>query len=288
MIGLYELTKTFGDTRVLNGLSFEVRTGEAVALWGPNGTGKTTALKCLLGLYAFQGRAVIAGTDVARQGKTARAAVGYVPQELAFYDMSALETVRFYGGLKKVSRERAAEVLETVGLTEHGAKLVAQLSGGMKQRLALAIALLADPPALLLDEPTSNLDAAGREAFIRLLVAQKAAGKTILFSSHRLEELEALADRVLVLQDGCLAFECGPHEVAARLGLTMHLKLHLPLEQHAQALAVLASDGYAASPNGRGIWVVVAPTAKAAPIRTLEQAGIGVTDFEVAPAVVEG
>lgn len=288
MIGLYDLVKTFGDTRVLDGLSFEIQAGEAVALWGPNGAGKTTALKCLLGLYTFQGRAVIAGVDVARQGRAARAAVGYVPQELAFYDMSALETVHFYAGLKKVSGERAAEVLETVGLTGHRSKLVAQLSGGMKQRLALAIALLSDPPVLLLDEPTSNLDAGGREAFLHLLLAQKAAGKTILFSSHRLEELEALADRVIVLQAGRLLFECGPHEVAPRLGLTTRLKLHLPYEQHARALALLEADGYAAAPNGRGIWVVVAPTAKVAPIRTLEQAGIPVADFEVVPSVVEG
>lgn len=288
MIVAHDLSKTFNGTRALDGLSFEVHRGEAVALWGPNGAGKTTALKCLLGLYTFEGRATIAGRDVVRQGKAARAAVGYVPQELAFYDMSALESLRFYAGLKKVAAERADEVLGTVGLTEHSAKLVAQLSGGMKQRLALAVALLADPPVLLLDEPTSNLDAAGREAFLRLLIEQKAVGKTILFSSHRLEELETLADRVLVLQRGRLAFECGPHEVTARLGLTTHLKLRLPLEQHAEALAVLEADGYAASPNGRGIWVVVAPTAKAAPIRALERAGIQVSDFEVAPTVVEG
>lgn len=288
MIVAHDLSKTFNGTRALDGLSFEVHRGEAVALWGPNGAGKTTALKCLLGLYTFEGRATIAGRDVVRQGKAARAAVGYVPQELAFYDMSALESLRFYAGLKKVAAERADEVLGTVGLTEHSAKLVAQLSGGMKQRLALAVALLADPPVLLLDEPTSNLDAAGREAFLRLLIEQKAVGKTILFSSHRLEELETLADRVLVLQRGRLAFECGPHEVTARLGLTTHLKLRLPLEQHAEALAVLEADGYAASPNGRGIWVVVASTAKAAPIRALERAGIQVSDFEVAPTVVEG
>lgn len=282
MIALDNLTKSFGGAPVLAGLSFEVHTGEAVALWGPNGAGKTTALKCLLGLYSFEGRAVVAGHDVARQGKVVRSLIGYVPQELAFSDMTALETLRFFAGLKKARADRASEALATVGLEEHGSKLVAQLSGGMKQRLALAVALLNNPPILLLDEPTSNLDAAGREAFIRLLVEQKAAGKTILFSSHRLEELEALADRVLVLQGGRLAFECRPDEVAERLALTLRLKLRVPGEQRERALALLSADGYTATPNGHGIWVVVGPANKAAPIGMLARAGVPVVDFEIA------
>jgi ABC-type multidrug transport system ATPase subunit len=281
MIAVHHISKRFDGTPVLNRLSFQVQQGEAVALWGANGAGKTTILKCLLGLYRFEGHATLAGYDVARQGKQARAAVGYVPQELAFYEMTALETLRFYAGLKKVSPARAPAVLAQVGLTDHGHKLVAQLSGGMKQRLALAAALLADPPILLLDEPTSNLDAEGRENFIRLLVEQRAAGKTILFSSHRLEELEALAQRVLVLQSGSLAFEAPPHEITTRLGLTTRLKLHTATEQRQQALALLQADGYSATPNGRGIWVVVRPDAKAAPIHTLTQAGIQVSDFEI-------
>jgi ABC-type multidrug transport system ATPase subunit len=281
MIRVNDLVKRFGSTTVLKGLSFDVRAGEAVALWGTNGAGKTTALKCLLGLYRFEGQAVVAGHDVAREGKAARAALGYVPQELALYDLSTLETVQFYAELKRSPAQQVNDVLALVGLADQASKPAEKLSGGMKQRLALGCALLGDPPVLLLDEPTSNLDAAGREAFMHLLARLKESGKTILFSSHRLEELEAVADRVLIVQEGRLAFECAPQEVAERLGLTLRLKLHLPADQHPLALEALASEGYAASPNGRGIWVTVAPSAKAAPIRALEQAGIAVTDFDV-------
>lgn len=290
MIRVADLTKQYGAARVLDGLSFAVGAGEAVALWGENGAGKTTTLKCLLGLASFQGRATLAGFNVARQGKAARSRVGYVPQELAFYDMGTLETVEFYARLKKVPPERGRAVLGTVGLTGQEAKRVGQLSGGMKQRLALALALLTDPPVLLLDEPTSNLDAAGRDGFMRLLAEQKAAGKTLLFSSHRLEELEAIADRVLVLRAGRVAFECPPTEVAARLGLTMRLKVRLAddAQQRASALAVLEQAGYVAAPNGRGIWVTVVPSAKAAPLRALEQAGITVSDFDLATTRDEG
>lgn len=284
MIHVQKLVKRYGTTRVLDGLSFEVGAGEAVALWGENGAGKTTTLKCLLGLASFEGRATVAGFDAARAGKAARAQVGYVPQELAFYDLTTLETVQFYARLKKVAPQRVREVLGLVGLVGHDTKQVGQLSGGMKQRLALALALLPDPPILLLDEPTSNLDAAGREGFMRLLAEQRAAGKTLLFSSHRLEELEAIADRVLILRAGRVALACAPTEVAQRLGLTTRLKLHLTddARQRDLALALLAKEGYAVTPNGRGIWVTVAPTAKAAPLRALEQAGIPVSDFEVA------
>jgi len=283
MIKVTNLTKKFGDFTAVDNLSFEVAPGEAVALWGPNGAGKTTVIRCLLGLYSAQGELRVNGRDVRSEGKKVRSLVGYVPQELAFYDdLSARNTLRFYARLKGVPTQRVEDVLAEVGLSDHGDKLVAALSGGMKQRLALASALLANPPLLMLDEPTSNLDATARDDFMRLLLRQKAEGKTLLMTSHRLEEIEILATRVLVLEDGGLKMMCeSSSELADQLGMQIGLKLVIPQAMRDSALKLLQARGYHAANNGTGLRVSVSPSAKAAPIRTLLDADIEINDFEV-------
>ncbi|MEZ4710431.1 MAG: nitrous oxide reductase family maturation protein NosD [Caldilineaceae bacterium] len=195
-------------------LSFEVAPGQAVALWGVNGAGKTTVLKCLLGLLDYAGDLRLNGFDLRKQGRAARRCFGYVPQELAFHnDLSVAESCRFYARLKDVELSRIPAALAQVGLGGQERKAVGALSGGMKQRLALALALLADPPVLLLDEPTSNLDADTRVEFLELLQQLHIAGKTLLFTSHHLEEVAQLATRVLVLRDGKLAADGAPAAV---------------------------------------------------------------------------
>lgn len=282
MIEFTHLTKQFGKFTAVDDLTFDVPPQAALALWGPNGAGKTTAIKCLLGLLRHRGEIRVNGLDAARQGKAVRRLLGYVPQELAFYtDMSALDTALFYARLKDVQPRRAAEVLDQVGLAEHSDKPVGALSGGMKQRLALGLALLADPPILVLDEPTSNLDAAARDHFLHLLSEVKHAGKTVIFTSHRLEEIEALADRVLVMEQGRLMLACAPGELPQRLGLRTQVKLRLPEGQLDSALAVLLAGGYNVSRNGVGVLVDVLPGEKARPIHALHDAAIEVTDFEV-------
>ena len=213
MVHVRDLTKRFGSLVAVDRLSFEVMSGEAVALWGPNGAGKTTALRCLLGLLPFQGTIRVGGYDVAIQGREARQLIGFVPQELNFHDdLTVRETLHFYARLKKAPLERIDEALERINLTKHAHKPVKELSGGMKQRLALAVALLANPPLLVLDEPTANLDARARQELLALLGELKAAGKTLVFSSHRLSEVAKLADRVLVLEDGRLIASCPARE----------------------------------------------------------------------------
>ncbi len=283
MISITNLTKKFGKFTAVDKLSFDVAPGEAVALWGPNGAGKTTIIRSLLGLLSAEGTLWINGFDAQKEGKKARAVVGYVPQELAFYDdLSARDTLHFYAGLKGVPKSRIGAALAEVGLTEHGHKPVAALSGGMKQRLALAIALLADPPLLILDEPTSNLDTAARDEFMKLLLRQKAQGKTLLFTSHRLEEVELLATRVLVLEAGQLKLTCDvPAELAKRLGMTLTLKLILPPSMRDNALSLLQMRGFNAIRNGVGLRVAVSPSAKTAPLQTLLAENIEVTNFEI-------
>lgn len=283
MINVTNLTKKFGDFAAVDALSFDVAPGEAVALWGENGAGKTTVIRCLLGLYSAQGELNVNGFDTQKAGKKARAAIGYVPQELAFYDdLSARDTLRFFSRLKKVPTSRVDDVLAEVGLSEHSLKSVAALSGGMKQRLALAVALLANPPLLMLDEPTSNLDTRSRDTFVKLLLEQKKQGKTLLFTSHRLEEVELLATRVLVLERGKLKLVCNePARLATQLGMQLNLKLMIPEAMRANALTVLQTQGFSATVNGIGIRVAVSPAAKTAPLQALLAKDISVDNFEI-------
>lgn len=217
MIEVEHLTKRYGAARAVADLSFTVRAGTAVAMWGHNGAGKTTTLRCVLGLVPFEGTIRVGGCDVRGEPRAVRRLIGYVPQSLGYYDLSVAETVELFRALKKVGDpSRGERALELVGLSGEGGKRAGALSGGMRQRLALALALLADPPVLLLDEPTASLDARGRADLLRLLRGCKRAGKTLLFASHRPEEVRLLADRVLVLENGALAMECGPEEFARR------------------------------------------------------------------------
>lgn len=282
MILFDDVTKRFGRACAVAGLALHVPLQQATAFWGPNGAGKTTVLKCLLGLLRYEGRIMVNGYDAYREGRKARGLIGYVPQELAFYEeMSTLETAHFFARLKDVPPCSAMTVLTQVGLEEQVGKPVAALSGGMKQRLALALALLGDPPVLVLDEPTSNLDPASRRQFLHLLLTVKAAGKTILFTSHRLEEIEQIADQVIVMDQGVVKFTCPGRELAVRLGLRTTVKLHLPPALLDTALEVLQRGGFQARRNGVGVLVDVHPAEKAHPIHCLSRAQIAVTDFEM-------
>jgi nitrous oxidase accessory protein len=285
LIQVNKLTKRFKSITVVDQLSFEIEAGQAVALWGPNGAGKTTTLRCLIGLLPFDGQITVNETDVRRQGKMVRKQVGFVPQELAFHDdLTVEETVLFYARLKGVSApldEHIKPILARVELSNHEKKLVRELSGGLKQRLALAIALLAKPIILVLDEPTSNLDVHARDDFLDLLLELKKSGMTFIFSSHRLEEIAALADRVLLLEDGKIIADCHPDELSNQSGWNVTLRIHLQSKDLRPALDTLNQHGFIASPNGKGIRVKVTPGHKGYPIRVLSEAGILVEDFEI-------
>ncbi|GIV67580.1 ABC transporter ATP-binding protein [Caldilinea sp.] len=282
MIECIDLTKRYGKFIAVDHLTLQVTERSALALWGANGAGKTTVIKCLLGLLHFKGAIRVDGLDVRRQGRAVRQRIGYVPQELAFYkEMTAFEMAAFYARLKGAPSERIDPVLEQVGLSEHLAKPVGALSGGMKQRLALGLALLSDPPVLVMDEPTSNLDAAARSQLLQLLAQVKAAGKTILFTSHRIEEVEALADAVAVMECGRLQFTCDSASLARRVGLRTQVKFIVPGHEVERALEVLQGEGLAARRNGVGVIVDVSHGEKARPIHTLSRARIEVIDFEV-------
>jgi ABC-type multidrug transport system ATPase subunit len=224
----------------------------------------------------------VGGLRLPHQGKAIRQQIGYVPQEAIYYDMSVQSTLVFYARLKKVSPARVVPLLEKIGLMEHARKPVPALSGGLKQRLALAIALLSDPPLLLLDEPTANLDARSRREYLTLLKELRKEGKTLLFASHRLEEVETLADRVLVLEHGEVIEELPPSALRQRLMPEAELALWISNEQRGRALSLLKDAGLDGHLNGRGTVVVQLDSSqKLNAMEMLERHGVHVLDFDI-------
>jgi ABC-type multidrug transport system ATPase subunit len=282
MIEIKDLTKRYSGTTVLRDVTLSIDSGESVALWGPNGAGKTTIVLCLLGFLHFEGSVTVAGVDVAEHGKTTRSLIGYVPQQPGFYeDLTVAETLGFSSRLRGVSAARAEEVLAVVDLAEHRDKAVGALSGGLRQRLALAVALLPDPPLLLLDEPTSNLDAAARQATVELLEQLRGDERIMVVTSHHLEEVSMLVDRVVVLDNGEVIDECPPAELSERLGLRSWLHVLLDPDDVAATMETLIAAGYETQLNNRGVLIDVAPDDKAHAIAAITNAGIAIRDLEV-------
>lgn len=206
MILVEHLTKRYGKFTAVDDISFRVTAGEVFAFLGPNGSGKTTTMKSIVGLNVpTSGRVLVNGFDVREHPKAAKRLLSYLPQRVVFPEnLTAREIMCFYDRVRKLPKALAEEALAAANFNGFSGKPVSEFSGGMVQRLGLAVAALPDAPILLLDEPTANLDPVGVKRFREFVLEQKARGKTIIFSTHLLAEAEQLADRVGIFVNGKL------------------------------------------------------------------------------------
>lgn len=202
-IHVQNITKTYGDQKALNKVSFIIEKGEIVGFLGPNGAGKSTMMKILTAfLPASEGVAIVNGFEVNKDDISVKKSVGYLPEHNPLYlDMYVREYLLFNAGIYNISKPEVESIIEKTGLLPEANKKIGQLSKGYRQRVGLANALLHDPEVLILDEPTTGLDP-NQLIEIRQLIKNVGAQKTVLLSTHIMQEVEAICDRVIIINKG--------------------------------------------------------------------------------------
>ncbi|MCL6621002.1 MAG: ABC transporter ATP-binding protein [Syntrophobacterales bacterium] len=281
------LTKDFGRFRAVDGVSFAVSPGEIFGFLGPNGAGKSTTIRMLLGLLRPSGGSGrVAGYDLVREQSRIKAKVGYMSQRFSLYeDLTAEENLEFFGGVYGLSqgrlRQRLAEVLELVGLTDRRRDLTRTLALGLRQRLALASAMLHEPPLLFLDEPTSGVDPVSRRTFWDLIYRLAAQGVTVLVTTHYLDEAE-LCDRLVLISQGRLIAQGTPRELKAKV---THRILAVYPDRLAEALAAARQipEASEVAVFGAGLHVAFPPEVPGEALLTRALAARGVSLRELRP-----
>lgn len=239
-IEIIGLEKDYRDVKALKGLNIKIEPGQVYGFCGPNGAGKTTTLKILVGLtYPTNGSAKINGLDVVDQGVQARKCIGYLPEN---YGLPRWDTprkfLRYMGvlsGMEKSTTEKAiSEIAEELGFTENLDRKINTLSKGNKQKVGIAQALIHDPEILLLDEPTTGLDPIGRNEVLSIMKSLSKKGKTVLFSTHILSDVEKICDNVGIINEGLLILEGRPEDIKRENGAKDLDELFLKVAGHGQ------------------------------------------------------
>ena len=289
VISVQNLTRRFGDFVAVDHINFEVHTGEIVGYLGPNGSGKTTTIRMLLGLLApSEGQATVLGYDVFAQSEEVRARVGYMSQKFAIYDdLTTLENLTFYGGVYGITdKARIQRTLELVGLKGHESTLTRDMSTGWRQRLSLGIALVHEPKLLFLDEPTSGVDPTARREFWDLIYELAEGGVTILVTTHYMDEAE-YCERVGVMRAGKLLAMDTPTALKRSIiqGDVWEVYAH-PLERGLDLLSVVEGVDRVGL-AGDHLRVISSQVQKETVQRLLTEAGINVEKVERGEASLE-
>jgi ABC-2 type transport system ATP-binding protein len=223
LLNVAKLTKSYGDRRAVDAVSFQVRAGQTVGLIGPNGAGKSSTVSMICGLLrADAGTVQLDGEAIVQGQSAAKRKIGLVPQDLALYEeLSARENLKLFAALYGIrgaeARRRCDEVLALVNLADRAGDKVSTFSGGMKRRLNIAAALMHDPQLLILDEPTVGVDPQSRNAIFDTLEQLKAMGRSLIYTSHYMEEVERLADHIVIIDHGRVLADESPAALFRRL-----------------------------------------------------------------------
>ncbi len=223
------ITKSFGENMVLDNIRLQIKKGEIFGLLGPSGAGKTTLIKILTGqLKAEQGNSSINGTDSQKLTGKDYSGYGIMMDNFGVYErLSCFENLKVFARIYRIKNDRIHEVLEAVGLGKAKKTPASELSKGMKSRLRLARVFMKNPDILFLDEPTSGLDPATADEIQKMILAEKAKGKTIFLTTHTMTEAEKLCDTIALLHEGKIV-ECGnPKEICRRYNHQKQIRIHL-------------------------------------------------------------
>ncbi len=213
-IEVKNITKIYGTQHVLKNVSFNIRNGEIVGFLGPNGAGKSTMMKIITGyINASEGEVKVCDIEVSKEAIEAKKRIGYLPEHNPLYlEMYVKEYLQFNASIHKISKKSVENIIAKVGLTPEAHKKINQLSKGFRQRVGIAAALLHDPEVLILDEPTTGLDP-NQLVEIRNLIKEAGKDKTVLFSTHIMQEVEAICDRVILIHKGEIIADKKLHEL---------------------------------------------------------------------------
>jgi ABC-2 type transport system ATP-binding protein len=285
-IEVKHVTKKYGKFKALDDVTFDIEKGKIYAVLGPNGAGKTTMFRCILGLLNFEGSIMMGGRDTRKEGKWVRENIGYLPQHSAPYDdLSVEDNLRFYAGVKGVKPQRVLETLKEIKLTRFRDRKARALSGGMKQRLMLGISQLADPPVLILDEPTSQLDVQGQLRFRELLGELLGRGKSVIVSTHLLREaheIRLFKGNVIVINRGKLVGSGLVDDFMNKADLREHLLIDVGTYEAKSMLQAVEKAGFKDAEIHKGQIVVACEHGdKFELLKALDTAGFTPSNFRV-------
>ena len=293
VISVEGLSKRYGDLKAVDGVSFGVRRGEIFGILGPNGAGKTTTLECIEGLVKpTSGKTAVLGIDTQREPETVKERIGVQLQASAYFDNLTLKEILDLFGMFYRRRVEPIALLERVNLADRANTTVAKLSGGQKQRFTIAATLVNDPDVVFLDEPTTGLDPQARRSLWEFVQEMNADGRTVVLTTHYMEEAEFLCDRIAIMNGGRIVALDTPANLVRSLPVPYEIKIRIDgahSTDELDELSALACVQEAIADGGGAVRLLSADASATVPslMEWAGRTGAALTHLEVMPANLE-